>query len=519
MLRFLFFALAFVAALMAFVLDLLWLYAVAAGLVAAALVALVVVLKKQHTQSRKAYASSFTMPSDDMTSLGILEIRPKVKAPEHEEIQGDSLPAEEIEVLVRTDDVFAENAAVVESPALAQTRNADETELPEWEDVIEEAIETREIEALADDVAMVEASDELVEASAEVFEASAETFEAGHPQPEEDRIAATGDMNREAQAIAATAEHHAEELSDPDAGVGAGGQVVSVNACLRAVQTALGAHTVCLLKQRDFDTTYTIEGIVGKANLVKPSGRSFIAVQPLITEDMLVDPVGKLTVADGDFHPENLGYYTAPVAIQEVLFVIVRSPERNTMYFLLADTIKEKRFDTPRARALMLHFGHAIGVALQPSEQDVMRKEKVRSRREIIAEEMVRARANKQPLALALVHLNGDEVLAAQGESAILAAEKALEDRLRQATLRRGRVERFGELTYGVLFDGTADEVEVWACDLRDMLAQQSGVFEHGVSIGAAVLHESHESADAFRADATEAVTESYHSGACIIFG
>lgn len=512
MLRFLFFALAFVAALMAFVLDLLWLYAVAAGLVAAALVALVVVLKKEHTQSRKAYASSFTMPSDDMTSLGILEIRPKVKAPENEELQGDSLPAEEIEVLVSTDDVFAENATVVESPALAQTRNADETELPEWEDVIEEAMEANKIEALPDNVVTVEVSDELIDASVEAFEA-------GHPQPEEDRIAATGDMNREAQAIVATAEHHAEELSDPDAGIGAGGQVVSVNACLRAVQTALGAHTVCLLKQRDFDTTYTIEGIVGKANLVKPSGRSFTAVQPLITEDMLVDPVGKLTVADGDFHPENLGYYTAPVAIQEVLFVIVRSPERNAMYFLLADTIKEKRFDTPRARALMLHFGHAIGVALQPSEQDVMRKEKVRSRREIIAEEMVRARANKQPLALALVHLNGDEHLAAQGESAILAAEKALEDRLRQATLRRGRVERFGELTYGVLFDGTADEVEIWACDLRDMLAQQSGVFEHGVSIGAAVLHESHDSADAFRADATEAVTESYHSGACIIFG
>lgn len=512
MLRFLFFALAFVAALMAFVLDLLWLYAVAAGLVAAALVALVVVLKKQHTQSKKAYASSFTMPSDDMTSLGILEIRPKVQAPENEELQGDSLPAEEIEVLASTDDVLAENAEIVEPPVIAQTRGTDKTELPDWEDVIEEVVEANEIEALTDDVVTLEASDDLVDASAEVFDTIG-------VQPEADHITATGDMNREAQAIAATAEHHADELSDPDAGVGAGGQVVSVNACLRAVQTALGAHTVCLLKQMDFDTTYTIEGIAGKANLVKPSGRSFTAVQPLITEDMLVDPVGKLTVADGDFHPENLGYYIAPVAIQEVLFVIVRSPEPNAMYFLLADTIKEKRFDTPRARALMLHFGHAIGVALQPSEQDVMRKEKVRSRREIIAEEMVRARANKQPLALALVHLNGDEYLAAQGESAILAAEKALEDRLRQATLRRGRVERFGELTYGVLFDGTADEVEVWACDLRDMLAQQSGVFEHGVSIGAAVLHESHDSADAFRADATEAVTESYHSGACIIFG
>lgn len=499
--RFLFFVLAFVAALMAFVLDIVWLYAVAAGLVVTALVTVVFVLKKRHSESKKRY-QPYIPEKDDLKSYGILEIRPKA-ASSVSEATGDSIPTEAVEVVphVKATSVL-QDATVNEGTGIVK-------ESEEILDVEDEELVGQIV--LADtDVAQRDSvySDAIYEEPASLILTESEIE---LPMDAETKAELATPTIAEADIVPIPAD------LDPEAGKGAGGKVVSVQACLRALQTTLGADTVCLLKQVDHAHTYSIESIVGKANLVKPSGRAFDFKKPLITEDLLVHPVGRLSVARGEVEAESLGYYHAPTAVKDVLFAIVRSPEPQAMYFLVADTTKEKRFDTPRSRAMMLHFAHAIGVALQPTEQEVTRKKEVRSRREIIAEEMARARANELPLALALIHLNGDESLAAQGAEAIVAAETALEHRIRQATLRRGRVERFGELTYGVLYDGTLGEVESWALALHEMLSQHAGVFEHGVSIGAAVLRERHNTADAFRADATEALMESYHTGACII--
>lgn len=496
MMRFLFFVLAFVAGLMAFVLGIMWLYAVAGGLILTALAMVVVVLKKQHSESKKPYTPYVPPSEGDLSSFGILEIRPKAasekaEAPQSTGVSGDSMPSEDVDV-VPHEPVALQEEAIIEDTVTIDTVEEEEA-FADNEEVVGEII-------VVDVTEMPEEhSDGIYQEPASLVVAEAEVEMDDLNIDEEDIVPIPSDL-------------------DLEAGMGAGGKVISVQACLKALQTTLGADTVCLLKQVDFEQKYAIESIVGKANLVKPSGRTFDFSKPLITEDLLVQPVGRLSAAASELELESLGYYHTMPDVQEVLFAIVRSPEPRAMYFLVADTTKQKRFDTPRSRAMMLHFGHAIGVALQPTEQEVTRKTAVRSRREIIAEEMARARANQQPLALALVHLNGDETLGAEGEDAILAAEEALESRIREATLRRGRVERFGELTYGVLYDGSLVEVEAWALQLHTMLAQQAGVFEYGVSIGAAVMREDHRTADAFRADATEAVMESYNSGECIIF-
>ncbi len=140
----------------------------------------------------------------------------------------------------------------------------------------------------------------------------------------------------------------------------------------------------------------------------------------------------------------------------------------------------------------------------------------MRPRREIIAEEMEQARARDQLLALALVYLNRAEDIAIAGEHAVGDAEHLLKARLTQAA-RNSRVERFGELTYGVFYDGDLPEVEAWGAQIQETLAQETGLLEGGVSIGIALLQDRHQTPDAFRSDATDALREAYETGTCTI--
>jgi GGDEF domain-containing protein len=129
---------------------------------------------------------------------------------------------------------------------------------------------------------------------------------------------------------------------------------------------------------------------------------------------------------------------------------------------------------------------------------------------------MDRARREGGPLALALVHLNRADAVAAEGPVVLAAAEKALKTAL-QASAPDQRIERFGELVYGVFYRAPVPEVEAWAARLQSSLAEAGGWLEGGVSIGVAVLQDRHQTPDQFRADATEALREAYESGSCII--
>ncbi|MEX1055839.1 MAG: diguanylate cyclase, partial [Rhodothermales bacterium] len=169
-------------------------------------------------------------------------------------------------------------------------------------------------------------------------------------------------------------------------------------------------------------------------------------------------------------------------------------------------------------RALVGHFARLLGAVIEsvrtadiPEAYDY-----VRPRREIISEEIDRSRKKKKPLALALVHLNEAEAAADQGDRQIKAAEKALATRIRQSA-RNARVERFGELTFGVFFQAPGTEVESWAIALQRDVDDDPGPLAGGISIGIAMLQERHQDADSFRQDATDALREAYESGTCTI--
>src|SRR5690606_2255661 len=99
-----------------------------------------------------------------------------------------------------------------------------------------------------------------------------------------------------------------------------------------------------------------------------------------------------------------------------------------TPYFLLADTMQEGALGTPYRRSVLADFARLLGTIMDAPSDDEgpAEPEQLRPRRDIIAEEMEKARAHRnRPLALALVYLNQAEARADEGAEAVAAAEQA----------------------------------------------------------------------------------------------
>ncbi len=295
-----------------------------------------------------------------------------------------------------------------------------------------------------------------------------------------------------------------EEASDP-----------VLTHCLAALRAALEAQTVVLLVQEDVSLEYRVLGSSSAIGGVRRSGTFSVAV-PLLVPSMVDRPVS-LREVSGELY-EALGYYTdVPPRVAELALAPIPFTREGALYFLLADAPEPGRFDRLSASTLLVEFGRLLATVLEL--QQAHRKPAVqtyRPRREIIAEEMERARRSCAPLALALVHLNRADAIAAEGPVALAAAEQTLKQTLQESAPDQ-RVERFGELTYGVFYRAPVPEVEAWAARLQAQLAETGGWLEGGVSIGVAVLQERHQSPEQFRADATEALREAYETGTCTI--
>ncbi len=286
---------------------------------------------------------------------------------------------------------------------------------------------------------------------------------------------------------------------------------------LQSLRAVLGAQTVCLLKQDEKSLHYHIEGVVS-LNAYARSGGDFATRVPLIQTRDSKSATCIRRISEDDLPPGNLGYYRETIAVKQLAVAAVPRPSAPSTYFLLADSMQEGALDTPRQRALLSHFARLLGAIIEPGDQaetlDVY--DYVRPRREIILEEIEQARSKELPLALALIHLNDAELIARQGDGDIKEAERALASQLRY-TARDARVERFGELTYGVFFHADGPAVEGWAVDLQHGLTETPGPLQGGVSIGIAFLQDRHRDADAFRQDATDALREAFDTGMCTI--
>ena len=276
---------------------------------------------------------------------------------------------------------------------------------------------------------------------------------------------------------------------------------------LRALRIALGAHTVGLLRQEDITPDYRVDVLVGAGETMQRDS-AFSAETPLLTAREARQPVTVQRIGAGGLPPGSLGYSAAPATIREMALAPVPRPSNAEAYFLLADTLRDDHLSQEPAPTLLQGFARLLGTLLDtlapPAEAPP------RPRREIIAEEMEQARARNQGLALALVYLNRAEAL---DEDDVEKAELLLAARLREATEHQ-RVERFGELTYGVFYDGHPPD---WGEQVQQALAHETGLLKGGISIGIARLQDRHQHPDDFRADATKALSEAYETGMCTI--
>jgi hypothetical protein len=331
------------------------------------------------------------------------------------------------------------------------------------------------------------------------------------------------------------AEPAAERATPAREGTTAGSPVVAP--FLQAARAALGAHTVCLLVQADMDWTYRIAAIASRATDVATAG-TFETQRPLLTAGMSQQPVSIVRLSEASRN--DLRYYdAAPPPIHHLALAPVPRPAEPETYFLLADALDGHDLNTNRVRTLLARFAELLSVLLahEPAAHDPFGFDELfdateadprtpaldeddeppRPRSEIVAEEMERAYVQGQPMALVLVHLNEAEALAREGEATVREAEIAFDARLRDAAPAGSRVERFGELTYGVFLHGAVADVEAWTQSLQADLDRATGLLYGGASIGASMFASRHDTPDALRRDATVALREAYDSGATVI--
>ena len=289
---------------------------------------------------------------------------------------------------------------------------------------------------------------------------------------------------------------------------------------MNAIQASLDGNTACLVK-KDGPALYSVEAIVSQNPQAIKVGSSTLSATLIDDESIKDAAVTVLEIKSSSNSYEKLGYYKVPVDIRQVAIARVKIPDNRDVYYLFIDALAWQDLDDPWQRLMISQFATLLGTYLATPQTDAKSssndKLRLRPRREIIEEEISKARENKQPLALALVYLNQAEVVAGEGPKAVRDAERAFEHLLTEI-IEDVRIERFGELTYGVFHEDNVSEVEAWALLLQEEIEGQGGFyFEKGVSIGIALLQERHKSADDLRADATEALRESFETGACTI--
>lgn len=305
---------------------------------------------------------------------------------------------------------------------------------------------------------------------------------------------------------------------------------------LESLRAALEAETVALLVQEDVALEYRIAALATVHSQVHRTG-TFETRTPLLTATMSRQPVSVDTVDDED--RMDLGYYETVPSIRQVALAPVDQGERSETVFLIADAEASVDLGTPRSRSLLRRYADLVEAlrdggasdvegmeepaperdrrspSAHPAQRTAQTDDSPRPRREIIAEEISDAEEAAEKLALVLIHLNRAESIARRGDKAVASAEEHLRTRLEHLAPGQ-RVERFGELTYGIFIHRGAEKVEPWAVDLQNTMAQETGELEGGVSVGVAVRQAQHD-AEALRAAATKALLEAYETGTCTI--
>ena len=286
--------------------------------------------------------------------------------------------------------------------------------------------------------------------------------------------------------------------------------------CLISLRAAINAHTVCVLSYKLDTTKYSIVGVVSKNGYARTSG-SFISPMPLISSTKNRNTVEVMRVGPEGLLEDAVGYYRENIAVRNVATARIYASSDAERYLLLADSFDESFVGDATSCRLFDRYAQVIGPMLDMhfGSGDV-ESDGSRPRREIIADEISNARAASKELALALIYLNDAEAVSQKSKEDIAKIEEQLDKLLRRST-DKGRVEHFGELTFGVLYRGNVNDVERWAIRIQNEASKSGNGLSGGVSVGVAMLTDRHHGADELRTDASTALEEALETGACTI--
>ncbi len=280
--------------------------------------------------------------------------------------------------------------------------------------------------------------------------------------------------------------------------------------CLEALAAVTGAQTACLVERVENSLRHRILAIASRSDYARTGGQYTVMV-PYVGQNARPGSV-HVRSYNRDLDSSLLRYYSEHTSIHSLAAVPLA---RNNVdaHILLCDSRRADAFASKALRAVITQFARTIDHVLEPPAGDD--EEIMAAGLRAMEQEMERARADEQPLALALVHLNqsGTDGDAASG---YMSVENRLLEQLRDSdpTIR---IERFSTYTYGVFYAGDINEVEDWAVTFETQVESDPVIGHSGVSIGVAMLADRHETADEFRIDAMAALEEAFESGACTI--
>ena len=458
MMRALLIGLAIVIAVLAFVLDQVWLYWAAGALLVAAVVVVVSRMWQRYQEAVRFREKQSGPRHPELSDLGIVEVRPRSEG-EPADGPGADAPVED----------------PVPSGSPPDDEPVDSSEPPE--------------------------------------------LSVPEPRSEPENVRAkSGAESSEPDASPAPS---ADSESSPTKEPASSGSHAVFGPSLQALRAAVDSHTACLLVQEDVMLTYRIAAASSRSEAIRTTGR-FESDAPLLSAGMSQEAFTVRSVGEGGLDLALLGYYDHAPDVTHVAFAPVPAPSEAATYFLVVDAI-DTDLQRSRAKKIITQFADLLGVLIEadaiedvPAAAPPVQPTKPRPRREIIAEEIEDAQRSSVPLALALVHLNRAEKLSRRGKEVVEQAESTLRARLERSA-PRSRVERFGELTFGVFYNGDVVDVEPWAERLQEEMAATDGILAGGVSIGVAMLRDETESPEALREDATEALWMAYETGTCTI--
>lgn len=454
MLRVLLVISALVAAALAWALPMPILYAVAIGLLIVAGVLVSVAMRRRHSDVPEVYSEVPEQDDDDLASLGIIDIKPKSRSSDVQTPpSGDDPPG-------------GDNADDADSGKEADREHDPATQRP-----VTGVMETPD--------------------AYRTGVASAPVVGKARTRPPRARIMVA------------------------EASSGRGNDILVP--ALKSLRASIEAYTVCLLRQEDAPLRYFVEAMVSQNSYAR-SGGSFATSEPLMAGHRTLVPIVYPRVGPNGFSKQKLGYYHEPINVRQVAMVPIAAKKRDDVFILLVDTVHDGGLESAAVRVLLEQYGRLMATLLDTAADGDLADPGAdfsKPRREIIADEMERSRSMGHDLSLALVFLNKAEEDGVSAED-LDDLEVRFEGRLREVALD-ARIERFGELTFGVFYHGQREAVAAWATRIQEAFDEELAPLDGGVSIGVVICSERHGGPESLRSHATAALQSAFESGECTI--